>query len=428
MKRASKTATRKKVQFRHAECEEPVIANVELSTIRSGSWTRLLRHRMAPGGFLILVERLDYEQWSAIMGTGFEGILAMRTKLIPKRLASSLNLPNGKLLINEEDVYATLELPMGQLEIKLWRRRWNVERGGPPIGSMHEVILEHGGHGHEFITDFIAYVVSTCIVGNANGTCHFRVLKYLHNVNEIQKYNWCAYAIKCQNDAIIEWKKDKSKFFTRSLLLLMVSTFDQPISLMCSQVLFYLDTVLFRGNKVEIWFPVVINWHTEKVRNRDKMNNYRRIRKRIIKTIDYHNIACLAEADLEVYMQELLEGQTQQGGSGEISMTTATREKRCLYCPHCNGQRQDVIPITNDPFELGVHIDPRGSIAVASEQHIYQGNENVISAKKSQETTKDIHKAVNKQGNKKGKQVVQRQQPKRIDCEINTLSMSIIVS
>ncbi|KAJ8434110.1 hypothetical protein Cgig2_024228 [Carnegiea gigantea] len=105
---------------------------------------------------------------------------------------------------------------MGQLEIsegrssqtdieflEQWRRRWNVERGGPPIGSMHEVILEHGADGHEFITDFIAYAISTCIVENANGTCHFRVLKYLHNVNEIHNYIWCAYFIKCLNDAIL---------------------------------------------------------------------------------------------------------------------------------------------------------------------------------------------------------------------------------
>jgi len=30
---------------------------------------------------------------------------------------NSLNLANGKLLIDEEDVYATLGLPMGEVEI-----------------------------------------------------------------------------------------------------------------------------------------------------------------------------------------------------------------------------------------------------------------------------------------------------------------------
>jgi len=104
-----------------------------------------------------LVERLEYEQWSAIVEAGFGGILSVRTKLIPKKLArwmleiydpwnNSLNLANGKLLIDEEDVYSTLGLPIGELEViegqtsdadieflELWKRRWNVEKGGPSI-------------------------------------------------------------------------------------------------------------------------------------------------------------------------------------------------------------------------------------------------------------------------------------------------------
>ena len=83
---------------------------------------------MALGGFLNLVERIDYKQWSVIMEIGFGGILAVRTRLIPKRLVrwllgkydpwdTSLNPPNGKVLIDEEDVYVTLGLPMGQLKI-----------------------------------------------------------------------------------------------------------------------------------------------------------------------------------------------------------------------------------------------------------------------------------------------------------------------
>ena len=83
---------------------------------------------MALGGFLNWVERLDYEQWPAIMEIGFGGILAVRTRLIPKLLAqwllencdlcdTSLNLPHGKVLIYKEDIHATLGLPMGPLEI-----------------------------------------------------------------------------------------------------------------------------------------------------------------------------------------------------------------------------------------------------------------------------------------------------------------------
>jgi len=102
---------------------------------------------------------------------------------------------------------------------------------------MDDVILECGGHGPEFIIDFIIYAISTCIVGNANDTCYFRVLKYLCNANEIHNYNWCAYVIKCLNDAVIKWKGDKSEFFTGPLLFLMVRVFYHPISLMFTQLL-----------------------------------------------------------------------------------------------------------------------------------------------------------------------------------------------
>ena len=118
--------------------------------------------------------------------------------------------------------------------LELWRRRWNVQRAGPPVGSMDEVILDRGGHAQEFITEFITYAIFTCIVGNANGTCQSRVVKYLRNIYEIKKYNWFGYALKCLNDVVVEWKKDKSKFFTRSLLFLMVSTIISPLHLYVS--------------------------------------------------------------------------------------------------------------------------------------------------------------------------------------------------
>ncbi|KAJ8451444.1 hypothetical protein Cgig2_017835 [Carnegiea gigantea] len=106
MKRARKRTTKKNFQFSNVNVEESVSEDTDLMIIRTKSWSGLLRHRMAPG---------------------FGGILSIRTKLIPKSLGrwllekydpwdNSLSLPNGKLLIDEEDVHATLGLPMGQFE------------------------------------------------------------------------------------------------------------------------------------------------------------------------------------------------------------------------------------------------------------------------------------------------------------------------
>ncbi|KAJ8425781.1 hypothetical protein Cgig2_020919 [Carnegiea gigantea] len=142
-----KLANKKKVQFKHVQVQESIIGNLELSAIMTKSWKALLYDRMAPGGFLNLVERLDYEQWLAIMETGFEGILSMRIRLIPKQLAS-----NGKLIIYEEDVHVTLGLSIGPLEVsegkssesdtvflEQWRKRWNIKRGGPPLFHLNRV-------------------------------------------------------------------------------------------------------------------------------------------------------------------------------------------------------------------------------------------------------------------------------------------------
>ncbi|KAJ8432080.1 LOW QUALITY PROTEIN: hypothetical protein Cgig2_024690 [Carnegiea gigantea] len=146
LKRAPKRTPKKKVQFRHVNAEEPVRESTDLTLITTRSWSGLLRHRMAPGSFLRLVERLEYEQWSAIVEPGFRGIFSIRTKLILKSLArwllekydpwdNSLNLANGKLLIDEKDVYATLGLPMGEFELfyvdRVQFRGRKVERSFP---------------------------------------------------------------------------------------------------------------------------------------------------------------------------------------------------------------------------------------------------------------------------------------------------------
>ncbi|KAJ8428153.1 hypothetical protein Cgig2_028028 [Carnegiea gigantea] len=59
-------------------------------------------------------------------------------------------------------------------------------------------------------------------------------------------------------------------------------------------------------------------------------------RGRIIEMIDYQNVVCLPEANLQVYLKELGEEQHQQGVHGECSTITTTRERRWPCCPHCN--------------------------------------------------------------------------------------------
>ena len=115
--------------------------------------------------------------------------------------------------------------------------------------------------------------------------------------------------------------------------------------------MFYLDRVEFRADKVERWFSIAINWQTEKVRERDRDKELPREyeRYRIIESIAYKNVACLAEVDLRVYLKELEEEQQRQRVSSELFTKTAAREQRC---PHCNRQFQDPIPFDNDPVQV----------------------------------------------------------------------------
>ncbi|KAJ8429929.1 hypothetical protein Cgig2_017979 [Carnegiea gigantea] len=252
---------------------------------------------------------------------------------------------------------------MGQLEIsegqssqtyieflQQWRRRWNVERGGPPIGSMYEVILESGGYGHEFITDFITYAISTCIVRNVNSTCHFRVLKYSCNVNKIHNYNWCAFIIKCLNDAVSEWKRDKTKFFMGLLLFLIVQ---------------------FRVNKVERWFPVAINWPTEKVRKRDRDEQLpgEYGKGRTIERIDYHNVASLIWRCICKNCKR-----TNPNREDLVSYPRQLQlESNNVHIVHI--AMDDAVPITNDPVQDNVTTVARAQQGKKATQMHTQGSQ-----------------------------------------------------
>jgi len=125
--------------------------------------------------------------------------------------------------IAEEDIHATLALPMGLLEVQVasicepkneytkfleqWRTRWNLGRTRTPkVEAMVEQILQRGDRGEEFKRDFMLYTISTCIIRSMNSDCFFRILKLLVNINQIANYNWCAFLLQCMNDTIAEWK------------------------------------------------------------------------------------------------------------------------------------------------------------------------------------------------------------------------------
>ena len=68
---------------------------------------------------------------------------------------------------------------------------------------------------------------------------------------------------------------------------------------------------------------------------------------------------------------------------------------------------------------MGVYTDPTMAIAASySEQQLPQANENAINVHTTPEKGKELEKLAGKHGNKKGKQVVLRHQPKRMVKEM----------
>lgn len=63
----------------------------------------------------------------------------------------------------------------------------------------------------------------------------------------------------------------------------------------------------FKGEKVDRWFPVTINWDTDQVKRRDfdEQLTGEYGRGRILERIDYQKTSRLATEDLDLYMKEL---------------------------------------------------------------------------------------------------------------------------
>ena len=66
--------------------------------------------------------------------------------------------------------------------------------GSPKVEKMVDQILQRGDHGDEFKRDFVLNIISICIVGRMNDDCFFITLQSFVDVNQIVKYNWCAFS------------------------------------------------------------------------------------------------------------------------------------------------------------------------------------------------------------------------------------------
>ncbi|KAJ8426362.1 hypothetical protein Cgig2_025501 [Carnegiea gigantea] len=158
-------------------------------------------NRMSPKGLTQLIEKLNDKQREALKEIGFGGFLYLQVDMIRGKLAvwlvrnfdtcsCSLPLTHGRLRVTEYDVYMTLALPKGPLEVteaknetnssaefktllKRWKEQWLDRDSVPKSGKMVKMICSQIDGGEEFKTDFIVLVVSTYINGNQRGEVNY---------------------------------------------------------------------------------------------------------------------------------------------------------------------------------------------------------------------------------------------------------------
>ncbi|KAJ8423195.1 LOW QUALITY PROTEIN: hypothetical protein Cgig2_019237 [Carnegiea gigantea] len=119
-------------------------------------------NRMSPKGLRQLIEKLNDKQKEAVKEIGFSGFLYLQVDIIPGKLAlvrnfdtclCSLPLTHGRLRVTEHDVYMTLALTKGPLEVteaksetnssiefktllKRWKEQWPDRDSVPKSGEM----------------------------------------------------------------------------------------------------------------------------------------------------------------------------------------------------------------------------------------------------------------------------------------------------
>ncbi|KAJ8423854.1 hypothetical protein Cgig2_007558 [Carnegiea gigantea] len=150
----------------------------------------------------------------------------------------SLPLTNGRLRVTEHDVYMTLALTKGPLEVAEAKSEMNCSRWGRRIKR-----------------NFIVFAVSTCINGNQRGEVNYLVLDTLLDLSKVRELNWARYTMAVLFSSVDEWKKKTSRFFRGPILFLMLC---------------YLDWVVFKVRNVKHQFPTLRGWTNNKMKSKKK--------------------------------------------------------------------------------------------------------------------------------------------------------------
>ncbi|XP_042056147.1 uncharacterized protein LOC121800696 [Salvia splendens] len=226
------------------------------------------------------IEKMNSKQLAALEDMGFGQLVHLKIRYIPADMAFSLlenfnhdNCSRIKLVddqplhITEEDVYATLGLPRGELMIKSQKKhvmndvmKTIVEaknRKAITPADLQEQLDSDPEGGEWFKKIFLILLDNVLISPTANGNCLGRILDDIGNISNVRQYNWCSYVLDTLITTHDSWKrKNKSTPFTGPITFLLAC---------------YVDRVVYRTRLVVRRFPTVRNWTESILKERGQM-------------------------------------------------------------------------------------------------------------------------------------------------------------
>nr|GMD34069.1 uncharacterized protein LOC109167340 [Ipomoea batatas] len=107
---------------------------------------------------------------------------------------------------------------------------------------------------------FMVLVCSMFIETQQNGTVGIQALYYLDDVLSIPRMNWCSFVMNVLMETSVEWLKERSEYFSDSLLFLLV---------------FYVDRIVLFKRYLPRAFPAFIGWTSDLLKDRqnEELNN-----------------------------------------------------------------------------------------------------------------------------------------------------------
>lgn len=191
------------------------------------------------------MECMTPQQRASVYSIGFGALFDFKIVEIPGRIGwwcltnfepktCCIIMRHGsKLRITEHDVWLTLGLPNGSLEVghksgksvSDLRVEWlnNMKKKKVRRKDVYEAVVNDKDGGVWFCRNLMI-LLEMCLFENAaDGSVSPKIIDSLSDINKIKEMNWCGHVIKLLGNHQIQWMKNTKTKFTGPILFLIVS-------------------------------------------------------------------------------------------------------------------------------------------------------------------------------------------------------------